>query len=298
VFIHDDLDEGSTPFFLYQVVEAAAGHGLQYLADSDFPILGLHGRSDDICKMLSPLPEAELVVREQYLDFIDGRSFRTSLFCHKDVNLKRPADRAAIRRMHLSGALAPAVPDVDPAAADVAVFTAPSGATLKTNQPLAKAALLIMARKQPQAVAFDDLVIQAFSLLGDAAPAREETEIDALSNMLFEAVRTGLIEAYFEPPRLTASVSERPKASALARWQVAQGSSLVTNLLHGAVQCEDATLRRFIPLVDGTRTTDELRAALEQALAREPDAVPDRPVTTDAVRRSLDVMARLALLES
>ncbi len=298
VFIHDDLDEGSTPFFLYQVVEAAARRGMQYLADSDFPIRGLQGRSEDVCKMLSPIPETEIAVREQYLDFIDGRSFRTSLFCHHDIDLNRPADRAAIKRLHLSGALELADPKMDLAAGDAAVFKTRSGAALKTNQPLSKAALVVMARVQPQAIAFDDLVTQALSLLGAAAPARAPEEIDALAATLFEAVRTDLIEAYSEPLRLTTSVSERPRASALARWQLSTGAALVTNLLHGVVQCEDSTLRRFIPLVDGTRTAEELRVDLEQTLTDDPGTASRQHVTIEAVQRSLEVMGRLALLES
>ncbi len=300
VFIHDDLDEGSTPFFLYQVVEAAARHGLQYLADSDFPIRGLRGRSEDICRVLSGLPEAEIAVREQYLDFIDGRSFRASLFCHHEAALNRPADRAGIKRLSLSGALEPADPMVGLAAADAAVFKTLSGATLRTNQPLSKAALVAMAQAQPQAIAFDDLVARALSLLGGAAPVCTPDEIDALAETLFEAVRTGLIEAYDEPPRLTTAISERPKASGLARWQLATGAALVTNLLHGAVQCEDSTLRCFIPLVDGTRTVEELRGDLQQALDGAPETPSGgrQPITIEAVQRSLEVMARLALLEA
>jgi methyltransferase-like protein/2-polyprenyl-3-methyl-5-hydroxy-6-metoxy-1,4-benzoquinol methylase len=300
VFIHDDLDELSTPFFLHQVVDAAAAHGLQYLADSDFPILGLHGRSTEICTMLSSVPEDQAAVREQYLDFIDGRPFRTSLFCHQNVMLNRPAGPDRIRAMHLSGSLSAGESDIDPATEDVVVFKTQTGEALRTNQPLGKAALLVLSDVAPQAIAFDELEARAMARLGNAAPAPSATETGALLNLLFQAVRNGLLDAHHEAPALTGTISKRPKASGLARFQLTMGTDLITNLLHGAVLCEGDMLRRFMPLVDGTRDVGQLRDDLERVLTSE-SALSEPTIAeatkTDAVQRSLNVMAKLALLE-
>jgi methyltransferase-like protein/2-polyprenyl-3-methyl-5-hydroxy-6-metoxy-1,4-benzoquinol methylase len=300
VFIHDDLDEASTPFFLHQVVEAAGRHGLQYLVDSDFPVLGLHGRSPEIRSLLSAIPEQETAVRDQYADFIDGRVFRTSLFCHQNVLLKRPPTADRIKTLYLSGALSADDLDIDPASEDAVVFKTPTGETLRTNQPLGKAALLVMAEAHPDVLEFDDLVARASERLGKESLQFDLDEIDALSRLLFESVRAGLLDAYSEPPRLTNSISAQPKASGYARWQLSTGSNLVTNLLHGAVMCEDEALRRFIPLVDGTRNLAELRDDLKRTLQSFPPASGanvDELTRTEAVQRTLSVMAKLALLE-
>jgi SAM-dependent methyltransferase len=299
-FIHDDLDQLSTPFFLHQVVDAAVAHGLQYIADSDFPILGLRGRSADICTMLSSIPEDQAAVRDQYLDFIDGRAFRTSLFCHQNVMLNRPPGPDRIRAMHLSGSLSADKPDLDPATEDVVVFKKQTGEALRTNQPLGKAALLILSDVAPQAIAFDELQAGATARLGAAAPAPSATETGALLNLLFQAVRTGLLDAHYEAPILTGMISRRPKASGLARSQLTMGSDLVTNLLHGAVLFEDDTLRRLVPLVDGTRDVEQLRDDLVRVLTSE-SALSEPTIAeatkADAVQRTLGVMAKLALLE-
>jgi methyltransferase-like protein len=300
VFIHDDLDEASTPFFLHQVVEAAGRHGLQYLADSDFPVLGLQGRSPESRSLLSAIPEQEAAVRDQYADFIDGRVFRTSLFCHQNVLLKRPPTADRIKTVYLSGALSAVDLEIDPASEDAVVFKTPTGETLRTNQPLGKAALLVLAEAHPDVLGFDDLTARASGRLGKESLQFDLNEIDALSRLLFEGVRADLLDAYNEPPRLTNSISTKPKASGYARWQLSTGSNLVTNLLHGAVMCEDETLRRFIPLVDGTRDLAELREDLKHTLQSLPPASGanfDELTKTEAVQRTLSVMAKLALLE-
>jgi hypothetical protein len=300
VFIHDDLDEASSPFFLHQVVDAAAAHGLQYLSDSDFPILGLHGRSAEIRTMLSGVPESEAAIREQYLDFIDGRPFRTSLFCHQNVILKRPPGPDRIQALHLSGTLSAGESGIDPATEDVVVFKTQTGEALRTNQPLGKTALLVLSEVAPQAIVFDELEARAMARLGAAAPPPSAAETGALSNLLFQAVRTGLLDAHYEAPVLTSSISERPKASGLARCQLSMGSDLVTNLLHGAVLCDDDTLRYLVPLVDGTRDMAQLRDDLERVLIS--DSALSGPnigeaTKIEAVQRTLNVLADLALLE-
>lgn len=294
VFIHD-LDEGATPFFLHEVVEAAARRGLQYLADTDFPILGLHGRSEEICNMLSRIPETDAAVREQYLDFIDGRCFRTSVFCHQDVRLTRPPAAATVRELYLSGGLSLEDPAASAAGDNIAVFKAPSGATLKTNHPLSKSALFVLGQVQPEAIGFDDIMARALEHLERTEASISGDDIEMLSSVLFQAVRTGLLEAYVEPPPVTGAVSARPRASALARWQASSGSEFVTNLLHGSVKCTDDVLRRFIPLVDGTRSADELRSGLRDALGE--DACRSVDTTPRAVQRTLTIMAQLALLD-
>jgi methyltransferase-like protein len=250
--------------------------------------------------MLSSVPEDQTAVREQYLDFIDGRPFRTSLFCHQNVMLNRPPGPDRIRAMHLSGSLSAGESDIDPATEDVVVFKTQSGEVLRTNQPLGKAALLVLSDVAPQAIAFDELEAQAMARLGNAAPPPSAAETRALLNLLFQAVRNGLLDAHREAPALTATISKQPKASGLARCQLAMGTDLMTNLLHGAVLFEDDTLRRFVPLVDGTRDVEQLRDDLERVLTSE-SALPGPTIAEatkiDAVQRTLNVMAKLALLE-
>jgi hypothetical protein len=115
--------------------------------------------------------------------------------------------------------------------------------------------------------------------------ASEETA--ALQNVLFQAFRAGQVQLHRAPLPLTTVLSEHPRASPLARLQVRQ-QALVTNLRHDVVMLEDETARRFLTLVDGTRTAEELRMDLATRV--------DAEITHEDVMRSLRVLARLGLL--
>jgi SAM-dependent methyltransferase len=288
VFVHDDLDEGSTAFFLYQVVETAAQVGLQYLADADLTAADLAGQPEQVKVMLAGIPEEEVAAREQYLDFITGRVFRMSLFCHHDVTLQRVAGPQRLSSYYFSSTAQPAI-DTDIGSVGVVEFRTDRGRRIATDHGLSKAALLLLGRAWPQAIGFADLLAQARSIAAPTAQEDEEgaDEIGALQNMLLRAARSGHVQLHCEPPRLTTALSERPRASPLARLQVRQ-QALVTSLRHDLVTIDGEIARRFLALVDGTRDPEQLRADLADEIAGE--------VTHEDVMRSLNVLARLGLL--
>ena len=301
VFIHDDLDEGSTPFFLYQVVEAAGANGLQYVSEADLVDSNEYRQSKQARDFLDQIPESETVIREQYLDFITGRAFRKSLFCHLEANLQRPVPPHVIRRHFISSALMPEDEKADPAAPGAVVFKAPGGESLKTDHPLGKAALIVLGRIWPQAIAFPELLEQSLALVAadNGIHTDRDKAIEALTQILFQGFRSDLIQLHRTPPRLTTTISDKPLANMLPRWQ-AQHNQLMTNLMHSLVAVEDDIARTFIPLVDGTRTIDQLVDDLRAALASRPadPAAPAAEITRETVERNLRMMARLGLLQA
>ena len=92
-------------------------------------------------------------------------------------------------------------------------------------------------------------------------------------------------------------ISERPRASALARLQ-ARALTKVTNLKHERVRLEDPLVRTFLGLLDGTRDRAAIASEIAEAL-REKD--PATPVLAADVEKGIapnfDRVGRLALLE-
>jgi SAM-dependent methyltransferase len=300
LLFHDDLDAGATPFFLYEIVEEAARHGLQYVADAASPVLEPRIHSEPVRRMLERIPLRELAVREQYLDFTNGRGFRNTLFCHDDVDLHRDVGPADVARYHLS-ALIERAPGTGPGPDATAEFTAVRGASLSTDHPLSKSALAYLGDTWPRAVRFTELVEQSLARLGEAADAiraRLAEEVAALSTVLFRAYAARLLDLHLYPPaRLATSVSERPEASRLAREQ-AKTASVVTNLCHGRVALEDELVRQFLVRLDGTRDVDQLVAELNAAQGANGGATGDGPLTREIVERNLEMLARRGLLVS
>jgi hypothetical protein len=113
-FFHDDLNEAAQAFLLYQVVERAQLHGLQYLSDADFARSGLDRYPDGVRSVLQGFPNEELVARHQYQDFIDGFGFRRTSLCQDDVMLRRTVPPDFMRRCYFTSASSPLEGKSDP----------------------------------------------------------------------------------------------------------------------------------------------------------------------------------------
>lgn len=307
VLFHDDLDEAASPFFLYQFVEDAAQHGLQYLADAAFPIIDLAMHPKPEVRLLERIPPHDLAMREQYLDFITGRGFRQTLLCHSEVMLNRSLDPACIKNYQLAAASAP-----ESGAGDASP-TAPTelsaqGGYLSTDHPLSVAALLHLGKIWPRATPFGALLQDVVTDLADtAAPDRQnlESEVQALTTVLFQAFVARQINLHLYPPRLTTEISDRPMASLLARHQ-AKTDSHITNLCHGTVSLEDEAVRKFLILVDGTRDIEQLVVDLNAAAVTAANAAGQNRsgeaqkqiFTRETVAQNLEILRRLGLLIS
>jgi hypothetical protein len=76
----------------------------------------------------------------------------------------------------------------------------------------------------------------------------------------------GMLELYVEPPGVLAQApSDKPRASLVAHYLAAQDQVLI-NQRHASIPV-DATQRRFIQLLDGTRTREQLATELGVARA-------------------------------
>jgi methyltransferase-like protein/2-polyprenyl-3-methyl-5-hydroxy-6-metoxy-1,4-benzoquinol methylase len=294
VLFHDDLSDVASPFYLHQVVEAAARHGLQYLSDAAFAMSHLGRLSPKARERLSVIPEDDVVTREQYMDFVEGRAFRESLFCHREVTLQRRFDPKTIEKYHLATSARAADGPVDPAAAGIVTFKTESGSTLSTDHRLSKAMIQMLGARWPETMCFADALEQALLALGPAAgPVRAnlDEEVEALGSLLYRAFSAGQFELHRSPPSLTATIGARPRASFLARQQ-AENGVVVTNLRHRSVSLKDEAVRKFLILVDGTRTVQDLVFDLKATI---PEGV-GATVTHDGVEENLRLLAKLGLL--
>jgi SAM-dependent methyltransferase len=210
---------------------------------------------------LPPGLSGDPIAREQYLDFFKGRMFRQTLLCHAGIERREPAP-AVVQGMLATSPARPA----GNAAQERVEFRGPDGVSLTTDHEELKTALTRLGAAWPHAL-----------------PVAELTSDDAVREALLQAYAMHVVQLHVWAPALATEPSERPVASALARLQAARGTRL-TNLLHASVEVPDELGRRLITLLDGTRD----RAALLRELRRP----------ADELERSLDGLARIALLEA
>ncbi len=257
---HDDLAEHFFPVYLAQFAQHARAHGLQLLADAQFPTQQLFTLPAEVAENIRAAAQGDYVLEQQYLDFVEMRRFRHTLLCREEVRLERPPDPRRIGDLHVA-TVAERVADDE--------FRGPRGASMKTSLPYALAALDYLSARRPAAVSFAELA---------GAVSMDE---DTLAQFLLGTFAAGVVELHTTPSKFTIQPGQRPKAFSLARLEAAEGEQVITSLRHGCIELQDETARRAIVLMDGTRD----RAALARELGGDVD-------------RNLEQLARLGLIES
>ena len=203
------------------------------------------------------VPATEVIEREQYVDFLKLRRFRQTLLCRAEVALDRAA---GVDRM------------------DGFLFSENKGGQrVSSSEEAVEAVLQALRDTAPLPARFEELIPYA----GNAGLLRE---------ILFALLRAGCVNLHVHDFPCQETVTERPRASRLVRYQAA-GEGNVTSACHIPVEL-DVIARHLVRLLDGTRTHEEIACDLA--------AIEGAPSLED-VRRylpgSLDWLARLALLE-
>jgi methyltransferase-like protein/SAM-dependent methyltransferase len=275
--LHDEMAEINEPLYFYQFAEQVARHGLQYLGEAD--LSGMRGRLVEGSEIPPPVADGlrqlagDLVELEQAVDFLHNRMFRRTLLCHQEVELPPRITPDPVRDFYVTSRARPAVADPDLFSVSVVKFQSGDGPAITTDHPVSKVALHYLAEQWPAPVSFDELVSAARARWSAGAPETqaanpEEVDAEVLAANLLTAYgySNSLVDFHANLPPFAPEVSERPVASAVARFQIQRGNQ-VTNLRH-----ERVTLDGFdgflLYHLDGSRD----RAALLDLLMAGPVA--------------------------
>lgn len=229
---HDELADIYRPAWFQDIIDQAAAHGLQYLAEATL--------SDT---HTAPSGGGNLIEREQRLDFLKGRAFRHTLLCREGIHLEHGLKAEIMPKLFAASSATMSE------SGDMVEFRS-ARAGLRTGHPLAVAVLRRLVEAWPGTLAVSQLNRE----IGEAHAA-------SVAQVLLSAFAGGIVELYSTPPPLAATPGERPRVSALARLEAARGET-VSTLLHGYISVTDPLARRLITLLDGTRD----RAALAREL--------------------------------
>ncbi len=260
---HDELADINVPFYFHEFAKHASQHGLQFLSEADrFEWSIVSGVSDEAVRQLDQLGEEDVLAREQYLDFLKGRSFRQTLLCHHEVDLSRRNDAQRLRTLLVKSQVQPSSSAPDIKSKSVEEFRAKNGASAATNLPLSKASFLYLGQIYPRAVGLEELVLQARALAGaNETTLAEDTA--TLADVMLKTYEVGVVELHMREPTYTIEPGDFPLASSIARLQLKQ-SNVITTLFHNSLRLEDELARKLLSLLDGTRD----RSALIQELTR------------------------------
>jgi hypothetical protein len=287
-FYHDDLAAINQAFYVREFAAQAEAHGLQYLEDADFPSTQDNRFLPDVKETLSELSDNP-VLKEQYLDFLKFRRFRQTLLCHQQVPVEHILEPSGVREFFVGG---PVVPG-DKAAGE---WRTAGGTRLRSKHPVSKAAFSAIGKAWPARYDFATLTNVVMKETGGPVEAVEEV----LEKVLWEALTTGLIDAWPDAGNFVSVASEKPRACPLVRRMLELGDSIVTRL-HSTVAIGDAAGKRLISLLDGTRDREALikeMANSDVLKEQEPDPVKRQALAKSNVITGLEQLAKLTLLEA
>ena len=268
--LHEYLEAVNTPCYFLEFAAAAQQAGLAYLSDAEpqlsFPstygskvALGLNGLAVN----------AGREMREQYLDFAVGRSFRKSLLIHAeraDAILDQP-EGSAFTSMFLAADLRlQAAPATAPA--QQRQYLTARGATLTSHDPLAHTLMDLLAQSWPKSVSFAEILEAATK----NAPARTPEDMtEALLAHVIALVQSNALYYRLEPSSYQSSQSKPALiagALSLLPEVIKPGAQVsMHNLWHqGVTPPADPLSRHIMGMMDGSRTATELRSAVRDAL--------------------------------
>jgi methyltransferase-like protein len=317
VLLHDDLERDNAPRFFHEFMSHAAAHRLAYLGDAYFgQMFGAGIKPGALEKIRHAGGRIEF---EQYLDFLHGRSLRTTLLCREADAVGGEIVPEGIRQLYVSSDARPistdgkelSLSEIQLDDRSPIVYRAPE-CTLSVGTPLGKVALFELAAAAPRCLDFNDFRerverrLQSLSLSAESSTIGPEMG-RRLMDMLVEWFAMRLIELHAFRPPLAAEAGDRPVASAVARYQAAHGWSRVTNLLHRRIRLDGELASRVIAMLDGRHNRSEIVEALVEPVAKgkvearvdgRPITDPDQiqPILAERVEACLRDFAKHSLL--
>jgi methyltransferase-like protein len=267
--LHDELERINQPFYFYQFAERAQQNGLQYLGEAIFRMMMGGNLSPKVNATLAQMSRS-VVELEQYMDFMRNRMLRQTLLCHDDVAVQRRLYPEQLRTFRVSSHTTIEDPSPDAQDGSIARHRGSDGAAIAFDNPVSKAAMRYLADVWPESIPFGELLVEARSRLGldetDGDQKKEDEQVLGTNLLQAYTYSSSLLSLHTYRPPMALTVSERPIASAVARYQAAN-SNRVTNLRHERVTL-DQTDRFLIQHLDGSHD----QAALVRRLRDGPVA--------------------------
>lgn len=288
-FLHDELEANNQPFYFHQFMEMAEQRGLQYLAETDFPTVMPNGFSTEVVEYLGKTARTA-VEREQYLDYLNDRTFRSTLLCHAEVDGDRRLTIAPLKHFFVNSAASAIEVTPEKAHRGIETFVTGDANQFSTDHPLTKAAFNYLIDTTPVRIAFPDLIREA-GLHLNTHPVQEEDAVILASNLLRAfTYDTGLIDFHTFVPPMTSHVSSRPLTTPLIRFQ-ARWRSNITNLFHERVELDNFNRLILVNLDGETDRTALLDFIVELAKDGKLDlqSTDGKPPSPDELRHRLSI---------
>ena len=257
VVFHDDLSDVNHAVSITEFAAHAGAFELAFLGEADYFEMSEEAAPPAVVGMLKAMAAADVLRKEQYLDFLKGRRFRQTLLCRRSQPLQREVDPRLVLGLHVVGQVESRA-EVDLALGAPVSFRAPQEAAFSVDHPVPKAAMQLLGERWPAPIAVDELLEQAQVRCMGIERSDAVADVEALARTLLLGFRLGVLSLLCDPPQVAAEVGSRPCTSALVRAQVAQVQALLTSVRGAVVDIPEPAARELLGLLDGSRDRSAL----------------------------------------
>ena len=284
---HEYLEANNQPMYFHEFMGMAMEYGLQYLGESSFHAMMSDNYPEEVRDTLDRISH-NILELEQYMDFLRNRRFRCTLLCKAERTVERAVTLEPLVDFWIGFGFKCDEEDPDLHAEGNLQFTFPGDeeTAVVVQTPLHKAALLHLSRVTPATVPFRALARHCADVLGVPLDNALATELAELVMRLFSQSFAEVLA--FQPP-LTSTVTERPRASRLARYQ-AHHCRILSSQRHEMVQLSDSQGREVVARLDGQHTIDDIVDELLPLIPEDNLAQLDDP--RGALRESVELILR------
>ncbi len=288
--LHEYLEESNIQFYFHQFMEIAESEGLQYLCETNLSTMMIDHYPLETVKILSTA--GNIIRREQYIDFISNRRFRSTLLCHKEVNIKRNVLQEVISdRYFTSRFIMPEeLKNYDYNSGAPLTFKLPNGMSTTTGNIIMILTFEVFSEQKNKPVKLQKIVEL---IIEKAKKYKVKGQIDekAISQILYPNIFRSIfawgIFLHMDEGTYIVEVSKKPVAFKLARYQ-AQHQKWVSALNHEVTSVNEID-KKLLPLLDGTNDVNSLKNLLRGIIPEDIENV---------IYERLNTYSKLALLEA
>jgi trans-aconitate methyltransferase/methyltransferase-like protein len=244
---HEIFEEDNAPLAFSDFCSALDRHGLAYLGECNVSANSEDSIAPAGAASIRALAQGDDRAREQYIDIFSGRAFREALVVHagRSGAVRRELPRDRLDAFHF---VPPLNLTVRPPSADEPVWrVGDDDEGIAIEDEAVASAIGRLADRLPRSSRLEDIA---------PATATEPRVREGVADALARLTAFGHCAISSEPVMCATRLAERPVASRLAASDARVGAA-TTSLRHETVRLEPLQ-RLFLPLLDGTRTRDDL----------------------------------------
>ncbi|WP_427185210.1 methyltransferase regulatory domain-containing protein [Bordetella bronchialis] len=294
--IHEYLAAVNTPCYFVEFADAAMQAGLAYVGDAEphVEIPASYGRNVQLYHGVVALGQPKLM-RQQYLDFAVGRTFRKSLLVHaerqNDIAVTPEMDQ--LSRLRFGGCFT-RVDEKEAAGTDARVYSNSVGQRLQTSEPLVEALMAALTQAWPASMTGEQLASVIRDAAAVQAPTRNAEEV--VAETMGTLFRTGTVRISAGPVpydlRDTGHLEILPGIAYLTERNREKGFVVgIANFWHENLGVNLTPAERYLlDHFNGERSGTKLRALLSKAL--QDGIVPDDVGSLRTGQRNMEPLAQ------